>query len=532
MDAALIFMLVGWAFVLVWVPLVVLSQRKTHPKALFTLFFAEMWERFSFYGMRSFLVLYMTGQLFMEMTKPDADSRALGIYGAFNALLYAAPVVGGMIADKVLGFRRTILIGGICMAAAQFILSFNAFAMSNQIVFFSGLAILAVGNGFFKPNISSFLGTFYDKNDKRKDGAFTIFYMGINIGAFLAPLTCAYLAQKVNWGLGFLAAGIGMVLGLIVFWRNMSKYEDKGNPPNPESLKQAFFGSMTRVQIIFLATLLAIPVFAFLINYEAITTWVLVASGIAVLIYVLYFVFTDNTKEDGQRMLVFLALFFFHMYFWLLFEQAGGALTILADRYVNKEGFTAGQLQSLNPLFIMLLAPVFSWIWLRLAKSGKEPRTPMKFFYGLLQIALGFWIIVLGAQAVVPMLSGVSVPTDEAPLEVAKMIPLLFLVFMYLFHTTGELSISPVGLSVVTKLAPARMVGFIMGAWFLSIAFAHKIAGKLGQDIAGPGGGDASTAVQAYVDVYMQWGVYITLGAAVVLLLLSPILKKWMHGVQ
>lgn len=531
MDPALIFMIVGWAFVLVWVPLVVLSQRKTHPKALFTLFFAEMWERFSFYGMRSFLVLYMTGQLFVEMAKPDADSRALGIYGAFNALLYAAPVLGGMIADKVLGFRRTIMIGAVCMASAQFILSFNAFSMGNQLVFFTGLGLLAVGNGFFKPNISSFLGTFYDKNDKRKDGAFTIFYMGINIGAFLAPLTCAYLAQKVNWGLGFLAAGIGMVLGLIVFWKNMSKYEDKGNPPNPESLKKAFFGSMTRSQIITLGTLVAIPFFSFLINFEEITNWVLILSGIAVLIYVLYFVVTDNNKEDGQRLLVFLALFFFHMYFWLLFEQAGGSLTILADRYVNKEGFTAGQLQSLNPLFIMLLAPVFSWIWLQLSKRGKEPRTPLKFFYGLLQIALGFWIIILGAKAAVPMLTGAPIPTAEMPLEAAKLIPLLFLVFMYLFHTTGELSISPVGLSVVTKLAPARMVGFIMGAWFLSIAFAHKIAGKLGQDISEPSG-DAATALQAYVDVYMMWGVYITLAAAAVLLVISPVLKKWMHGVQ
>jgi POT family proton-dependent oligopeptide transporter len=533
MNPALIFLLIGWAFVLVWVPLVVLSQRKMHPKALFTLFFTEMWERFSFYGMRSFLVLYMTGQLFMEMAKGEADARALGIYGAFNALLYAAPVVGGMIADKILGFRRTIMIGGISMALAQFILAFNAFTIGNEMLFFTGLALLTVGNGFFKPNISSFLGTFYDKNDNRKDGAFTIFYMGINIGAFLAPLTCAYLAEEVNWGLGFLAAGIGMLLGIIVFWNNMSKYEDKGNPPNPASLKEAFFGGMKPQQIIILGSLLIVPVFAFLINYEGITNIILLLSGVAVLGYIVYFVVTGNNKEDGQRLLVFLALFFFHMYFWLLFEQAGGALTILADRFVDRRGFTAGQLQSLNPLFIMLLAPVFSWFWLQLSKRKKEPRTPMKFFYGLLQIAFGFWIIVLGAKSVLPSLAGVPMPTDESPLNPAQMIPLVFLVFMYLFHTTGELSISPVGLSVVTKLSPASMVGFIMGAWFLSIAFAHKIAGKLGQTIASPGeGAGASEALQAYVDVYMQWGVYITIAAALVLLLLSPILKKWMHGVH
>jgi proton-dependent oligopeptide transporter, POT family len=520
MDSALIFMIVGWLFVLVWVPLVVLSQRKTHPKALFTLFFAEMWERFSFYGMRSFLVLYMTGVLFVDMIQGEADARAYGIYGAFNALLYAAPVVGGMIADKILGFRRTILLGGICMALAQFILAANAGFVGSETLFFTGLGLLAVGNGFFKPNISSFLGTFYDKNDNRKDGAFTIFYMGINIGAFLAPLTCAYLAQQIDWSLGFLAAGIGMVLGLIVFWNNMAKYEDKGNPPNPASLKDAFFGGMTRQQIIILCSLISIPLFAFLINFEKITDIILVLSGIAVLGYVLYFALTDGNREDGQRLLVFLALFFFHMIFWTLFEQAGGSLTILADRYVDRHGITAGQFQSLNPLFIMLFAPVFSWIWIKLSKAGKEPRTPMKFFYGLVQIALGFWVIVIGAKSV---LAGVNS---------GALIPVVYLVVMYLLHTTGELSISPVGLSVVTKLAPARMVGF-MGAWFLSIAFAHKIAGELGKAIASPQEGtDAATALGAFADVYMQWGVYITLGAAALLLLLSPILKKWMHGIQ
>lgn len=521
MDIGLISLIVGWAFVLFWVPVVVLSQRKTHPKALFTLFFAELWERFSFYGMRSFLVLYMTGVLFKQMIQGEADARAYGIYGAFNALLYAAPVIGGMIADKILGFRRTIMIGGIAMATAQFILAFNAWQMHSETLFFTGLGLLAVGNGFFKPNISSFLGTFYDKNDSRKDGAFTIFYMGINIGAFLSPLTCAYLAQTVHWSLGFLAAGIGMLLGIIVFWNNMSKYEDKGNPPNPESLKNAFFAGMTKQSVIILGSLLSIPLFALLIDYERVTDIILILSGIAVLGYVLVNALKDNNREDGQRMLVFLALFFFHMIFWTLFEQAGGSLTILADRFVNRHGVPAGQFQSLNALFIMLLAPVFAWIWIKLSKAGKEPRTPMKFFYGLVQIALGFWVMVIGAKSV---LSGVNA---------GALIPVIYLVIMYLLHTTGELSISPVGLSVVTKLAPAKMVGFVMGAWFLSIAFAHKIAGELGKAIASPTeGGDAAAALGSFVDVYMTWGVYITLGAAVLLFIISPVLKKWMHGIQ
>jgi POT family proton-dependent oligopeptide transporter len=530
MDAAIGLLIFGWLFVLIWVPLVVLSQRKVHPKALFTLFFTEMWERFSFYGMRAFLVLYMTGVLFKQMAQGEADARAYGIYGAFNALLYAAPVIGGMVADKIMGFRRTILLGGICMALAQFVLAGNAAFLSSEVVFFVGLGLLAVGNGFFKPNISSFLGTFYDKNDPRKDGAFTIFYMGINIGAFLAPITCAFLAQRVDWSLGFLAAGFGMVLGLVVFWNNMSKYEDKGNPPNPAALKKAFFAGLNQQSTIIVASLVAIPLFALLIDLEQITNYILIFGGLGVLGYIVYGAITMENREDGQRLLVFFFLFFFHMIFWTLFEQAGGSLTVLADRYVNREGLTAGQLQAVNPLFIMLLAPVFSWIWLKLSKAKKEPRTPMKFFYGLLQMALGYFIIVWGAKAALPSLVGVAA---DAEIPAASLIPLVFIIGMYLFHTTGELSISPVGLSVVTKLSPAKMVGFIMGSWFLSIAFAHKIAGELGKMIASPGeGGDAASALQAFVDVYMNWGVYVTLGAAVLLLLLSPILKKWMHGIQ
>lgn len=521
MDIGLISLIVGWAFVLVWVPLVVLSQRKTHPKALFTLFFAELWERFSFYGMRSFLVLYMTKVLFDQIEQGQADARAYGIYGAFNALLYAAPVIGGMIADKMLGFRRTIVIGGIAMAAAQFILAFNAWQLNSETLFFTGLGVLAVGNGFFKPNISSFLGTFYDKNDPRKDGAFTIFYMGINIGAFLSPLTCAFLAERYDWSLGFLAAGLGMVLGVVVFWKNMSMYEDKGNPPNPASLKDVIFAGMTKQSIVILGALISIPLFALLIDFEEVTDIILILSGIAVLGYILINALKDNNREDGQRMLVFLTLFFFHMIFWTLFEQAGGSLNILADRFVDRGNVPAGQFQSLNALFIMLLAPVFSWIWLSLSKSGKEPRTPMKFFYGLVQIALGFWVMVIGAKSVM------------AGVNSGALIPVIYLVIMYLLHTTGELSISPVGLSVVTKLAPAKMVGFVMGAWFLSIAFAHKIAAQLGKIIASPGEGtDAATALGAFADVYMTWGVYVTLGAAAVLFFLSPILKKWMHGIQ
>lgn len=523
MSFALGLLIFGWIFVLIWIPLIVSAQRKIHPKALFTLFFAELWERFSFYGMRAILILYMTQVLFEKIAQGEADARAYGIYGAYNALLYAAPLIGGILADRLMGFRKAIVLGGIFMALGQFTLAGNAGMVGNEWLFFIGLGLLTVGNGFFKPNISSFLGTFYDKNDSRKDSAFTIFYMGINIGAFLAPLTCGYLAQSVDWSLGFLAAGIGMVAGLIVFIRNSdTALEDKGLPPDPEDLKKPYMMGLSKYALIILGALAVVPVFSFLIDAEEITDYILIVGGLGVIGYLIWNALTAEDKVNGQRMLVFIFLFIFHMIFWALFEQAGGSLNILTERYVDTLGMEASQLQAVNPLYIILLAPVFSWIWGRLGKRGKEPRTPQKFVLGLVQMAVGYFIIVLGVKA--------GIAAGAGP----ESIPLFFVLAMYLFHTTGELSLSPVGLSVVTKLSIPKVVGFVMGAWFLSIAFAHKIAGNLGKMIATPTGAEMTPTdeLNAFMNVYLNWGVYVVLAAAVVLLLLSPILKKWMHGIN
>lgn len=515
MDTGLIIMLVAWVGVAIWVSIIIYSQKKYHPKALFTLFFAEMWERFSFYGMRALLILYMTKVLFNQMMQGEADARAYGIYGAYNALLYAAPVIGGMLADRLMGFRKAVLMGGIFMALGQFIL---AGTIGNESLFFIGLGFLTIGNGFFKPNISSFLGTFYDKNDKRKDGAFTIFYMGINVGALLAPLTCGYLGESIDWSLGFLVAGMGMILGLIVFWRNMRNYEDKGNPPDVNNLKAPYFLGLSKEKLIVIGALLFVPLFAILIDAEGITNYILIIVGIICLGYLIITALMAEDKVEGQRLIVFVFLFFFHMVFWALFEQAGGSLNILTDRYVNRHGIEASQFQAVNPLYIIILAPLFSWIWTRMSKLGIEPWTPVKFFLGLIQMAIGYLIIVWGTKSVIGN---------------GDVIPLAFLMGMYLFHTTGELSLSPVGLSVVTKLSPAKVVGFVMGSWFLSIAFAHKIAGFLGQLIAGPGGEiSPDAALTTFSEVYLTWGVYVVLGAAALLLILSPLLRKWMHGIH
>jgi POT family proton-dependent oligopeptide transporter len=271
-----------------------------------------------------------------------------------------------------------------------------------------------------------------------------------------------------------------------------------------------------------LGSLIIIPIFSFLINSEGITDWLLFGAGALCLGYLLYTAFTAEDRADGQRLFVFLILFFFHMIFWVLFEQAGGSINILTDRYVNRAGIEASQFQSVNALFIMLLAPVFNWLWVKLAINKLEPRTPMKFFYGLIQMAIGYMIIVWGVKVGIRNGAGAST------------IPMAFLIGMYLLHTTGELFLSPVGLSVVTKLSPQKVVGFVMGSWFLSIAFAHKVAGKLGQMIASSAtdGSDPVAELTGFMDVYLQWGVYVVLGCAAVLLVLTPASKKWMHGIN
>ena len=521
MDFALWSLIIGWVFVLIWVPATLMSQRKVHPRALFVLFFAELWERFSFYGMRALLILYLTKELFEKMAAGEADARAYGIYGAYNALLYAAPVIGGMLADRTIGFKRAIITGGLFMAVGQFILAYSSGLLGSESVFFLGLAALTVGNGLFKPNISSFLGTFYERNDPRKDGAYTLFYMGINMGAFLAPLTCGYLGQRIDWSLGFLTAGIGMLVGVVVFMANTKYFEGKGEVPAFKQPDWKFMG-IGRFPLVIIGCLACIPIFSFLINSEGITDWILLIAGGACLLYLLITAITSKDKVEGQRLFVFLILFFFHMIFWTLFEQAGGSINILTDRYVDRAGIEASQFQSVNALFIMLLAPVFNWLWVTLAKNKMDPRTPMKFFYGLIQMALGYMIIVWGVK--------VAIQNGAGPAS----IPMIFLIGMYLLHTTGELFISPVGLSVVTKLSPQKVVGFVMGSWFLSIAFAHKVAGKLGQMIAGSttDGSDPVAELTGFMDVYLEWGVYVVLGCALVLLLLTPLMKKWMHGIN
>ncbi|GJM31649.1 MAG: dihydroorotate dehydrogenase [Saprospiraceae bacterium] len=526
MDITLIILIVGWIFVIIWVPIVIATNKKTHPKALFILFGAEMWERFSYYGMRALLTLYMTQVLFESLGQGAADSKALGIYGSYTSMVYLLPVIGGLVADRIFGFRKAVLFGGILMMIGHFSLALEGMLFEGNLpLFFTSLALIIVGNGYFKPNISSFLGKFYDSNDPRKDGAFTIFYMGVNIGAFLATLTCGYVGEKISWHYGFGLAGIGMGLGLLVFWLLGPKYFDgKGLEPDPEGVRRPFFAGLSKNTLVFAGTLLSIPVCASLLNLSDLMSTVLLIISFVIIGYLVYSGVTNKNKKEGQRLLVVVVLFFFHAVFWALFEQAGGSLTLFTLRNVDRSFFgteiPASIFQSLNPFYIMVLAPLFSWIWISLSNRKKEPSTPMKFVLGLTQLGLGFLIIVLGAK---------FFANNEG------LISVFFLFVMYLLHTTGELSLSPVGLSMITKLSPDKIVGFVMGAWFLSIALANKIAGEIGKLTAADDLGESATAMETlnvYTGIYLNWGVYVVLGAAAILFLLVPTLRRWMHGIH
>ncbi len=528
MDVTQWILLIGWIFVFVWVPIVIYSNRKVHPAALFVLFGAEMWERFSYYGMRAILTLFMVKVLFADLEAGSADARALGIYGSYTSMVYLFPVVGGLIADRIFGFRKTVLFGGILMMLGHFTLALQGIPAleDNLLIFFTALALIITGNGYFKPNISSFLGKFYDQDDPRKDGAFTIFYMGVNIGAFLATLTCGYVGERINWHYGFGLAGIGMGLGLIVFWLLGPRvFGEKGLPPDPKDASKPVFAGLSKNALVYVGTIVALPIIASLLNLDEMMSTLLLVLSFGVIGYLIYSAVTNENKVEGQRLLVIIVLFFFHAVFWALFEQAGGSLTLFTDRNVDRS-FLGGEIpasifQSLNPFYIMVLAPLFSWIWITLNKRKMEPSTPMKFVLGLTQLGLGFLVIVLGAK----LFAGSE-----------GLVPMIFLFFMYLLHTTGELSLSPVGLSMITKLSPDKIVGFVMGAWFLSIALANKAAGKIGE-LTATEGVDLTAAgpletLNTYTDTYITWGIYVVLGAAAVLLLLVPVLRKWMHGIH
>ena len=484
---------------------------KQHPKALATLFFSEMWERFCYYGMRVLLILYLTKSLM----KGDIESFA--IYGAYTALVYAAPVLGGKIADSIIGYRNAVILGGILMAIGEFFILGGTDSW-----LYLGMGTIIVGNGYFKANISSIVGKLYEGDEpSKRDSGFTIFYIGINIGALLSTLICAEVGEKFGFQYGFALAGIGMIIGVVTFVLGRKKLEGHAEPPDPEKLHAGWIGPISRFHITIAGSLAVIPILYVLLINNEIVGYLLYAA----LAYVLYNLIRAGMKGGNvlrDRMIVMLILITFNVVFWACFEQAGSSLTLFADRNVNRVIFGyeigAGTTQFFNPAFIMIFGSIFSMMWIKLSKIGKNPSIPLKFGLGIMQLGLGYLVVFLGSLFAADYL-----------------VPLWTLVFLYLLHTTGELFLSPIGLSMITKLAPKEMTGTMMGAWFLSFAFANWFAAILAKATgataeAGTQILSASESLPIYLDVYTTMGL-ITVGIGLFLVLISKQLNKLMHGV-
>lgn len=462
------------------------------PKGLFTLFFTELWERFSYYGMRALLVLFMTAAIVEGGGGGFAfdDVTAAAIYGIYTAGVYLMALPGGWMADRLFGQQRAVWYGGIIIASGHFTMAlplindwFGPFAETTrlaleQTTFFAGLLLIVIGTGLLKPNVSAIVGGIYPEGGARRDAGFTIFYMGINIGAVLGPLVCGWLGENVNWHYGFGAAGIGMVLGLIQYRAMQPHLGDAGAHPHhksgvesdPAEDKRNWMMVWIGLGIILLVAVLGLArVIEF--NAQAIaenTTFVIVGAAGAFFAYVL--TFGGLTPEEKKRVLVIITLFIGAALFWAGFEQAGSSFNLFAERFTQREFFgwehPASWYQSLNPAFIIIFAPFFSWFWIFLAKRNLEPSIPWKFALAMFQIALGFVIMFFAAALLVSQ-------GDDG-----KVLP-TWLLLTYLFHTTAELCLSPVALSAVTKLAPTRYSSQMMGMWFVGTALGNLVAGLI-----------------------------------------------------
>ena len=489
-----------------------------HPKGLFYLFFAELWERFSFYGMRALLTLYMVNVIFEALV--ERDFAAAAVYASYGSLVYASTVVGGRISDKILGMRRSIFLGGILMAIGHFVL-----AIENDVTFFLALAFIVVGNGFFKPNISTFVGTLYKDGDPKKDSGFTIFYMGINIGGFVAPLLCGWLGRTYGWHYGFGLAGIGMLIGLIFFWDGIRKnvFGDKGLPPAPEILEKTYVGIKQKTLIPVLA-FLAAPLIAFLLaSYEPIyggqnaVNLIFKALGVVILGYIGYIMY-QSSPDERKKLFMAVLITLFMTIFWGFHELSGSVITLFADRNVNLSFIDAAQTNALNSMFIIILSIPISLLWTYLARTGKNPRTPYKFGLGLVFAGISFYILAMSGNSA----------------DANGMVPFSYLLIMYFLLSVGELFMSPVGLSKITDLSPKRIVAFMMGVWFLSSAYAFQVVGFIGKQLAIESD-DKDVGGLETLDVYTGGFELIAkyaLAAGIIVLVFSPLLKRLMGRVH
>ncbi|EDX81868.1 peptide ABC transporter [Brevundimonas sp. EAKA] len=594
---------------------VLMQILKHHPRGLIILFFAEMWERFSYYGMRGILIFFLTQHFLFD------DSMAGSTYGSYTSLVYLLPLLGGIMADRFIGTRKAVAFGALLLVAGHGMMAFegrpatetltyagqtyqidaegrgaardvaividgqkykfepaeNGIAIQNLPatstlpaviptaeykieatrdmagvnVFYLAISLIIMGVGFLKPNISTIVGQLYPQGDPRRDSGFTLYYYGINLGAFWAAVLCGLLGQTVGWWAGFGLAGIGMALGWVVFMLGKPLLQGKGEPPADADLKKPLLGPINREWSIYLLSTLSVGVVWFMVQRNALVGWVLGAATVASLLFILYVIVkVCESKAQRERMMLAMVLIFGSVVFFTLFEQAGTSLNLFADRNVDlsitpqafqflgvtvgtpaqlaaagitPSGFwidatiTAAQTQSFNAGFILIFAPIMAALWAFLAKRKLDPNPTMKFGLGLLQVGLGFMIVVWGA--------GMA--------DSAFQMPLLLLGLLYLFHTTGELFLSPVGLSEITKLSMAKVVSFMMAVWFLASSIAQYvggwIAGLAGTETVGGQVLDPGLALRTSLEVFSMLGLW-GMGIGVAFIVVSFFIKGWSHG--
>ncbi len=481
-----------------------------HPSPLWMLFMTEFWERFCYYGMRWALALYVVAAFYAG--DPTGQKAASKTYGAYTALVYATGVLGGYIADKLLGFQRSILVGASFIAIGLFTL-----LVPDQTVFLLGLGLIIVGNGLFKPNISSMVGALYPPGDSRRDRGFTIFYMGINAGAFFAPLLTGWAAnalmggtaEKPNYVVVFATAGIGMLVSLVWFTLGRGGLRSVGRtPPGREGFMP--------VVVVVVGGLLLVPLLYLLLSRNELLDYILWALFVGCCGMLLNAGFrSDRVQRD--KIFALLILFVSNILFWMFFEQAGSSFSFLAESIVDRKlfgswEFPIGWFQSVNPAAIVVLAPLVAVGWAALDRRQLEPSIPRKFALGLVGNALGFLVLMFALKSLV---------------DARNMIPFWPLAACYLVQTVAELCLSPIGLSMVTKLAPPAMVGATMGAWFMSIALGNKLAGNLAAEISGETGMTVTSALSGF-----SFSFYLLIGAGVLMFLVAPLINRLMHGVR
>ncbi|MEM9705659.1 MAG: oligopeptide:H+ symporter [Pseudomonadota bacterium] len=484
-----------------------------HPKGLYILFLTEMWERFSYYGMRALLVLYLTKHFLFER---DA---AYGLYGAYTTLVYITPVIGGALADRYLGQRKAVLFGAILLVLGHLGMAIEGEPVVEGgapdpgvlNIFYFSLALIIMGVGFLKANISTIVGELYPKTDKRRDSAYTIFYVGINLGAAGGALLAGYLGETIGWAYGFGAAGVGMLAGLVVFILGKPTLMGAGEPPNPKLLTTPVAGPLSREHLIYLGAAVGTFVVWLLVRNQGAVNILLMLFGAATVAFIVYRSVTQLPPHARDRIFAAIILISVQVLFWGLFEQAGSSINLYTDEQVDRTllgwSVPASMFQSLNSIYIIIFGPIFAAFWIFLNKRGLEPTTPQKFSIALVQLGLGFLVLVWGANA-----------------NAGGLTPVIFVFLIYLLHTTAELCLSPVGLSAMTRLSVANMVGLMMGAWFLASGAGNAVAALIAQATAATGPDGESLILQVYSNV--GW---LAIGVGIAMLAASPLISRLMH---